>query len=146
MARPTKIVVAYDGSAHSKQALEWAIDLSRLSKGSVNTVYVAEPVHLYGVETGGAEMIIETLREVEERDQKTLQEAKAFGADRGIDIKTELLQGNIAQSIINYAKNEQADLIIAGTRGHGALDELLMGSVTRNLVSLAHIPVLVVKD
>ena len=38
------------------------------------------------------------------------------------------------------------ELIIAGTKGHGALEELLMGSVTRNLVSLAHIPVLVVKE
>jgi nucleotide-binding universal stress UspA family protein len=35
---------------------------------------------------------------------------------------------------------------VVGTKGHGVLEELLMGSVTRNLISLAHIPVLVVKD
>ena len=37
-------------------------------------------------------------------------------------------------------------MIVTGTKGHGALEEMLMGSVTRNLVSLSHIPVLVVKD
>lgn len=43
-------------------------------------------------------------------------------------------------------RNFNIDLIVTGTKGHGALAELLMGSVTRNLISLAHVPVLVVKD
>ena len=75
-----------------------------------------------------------------------IEEAKVYCENRAVNVKVELLHGNIAQSIINFAKEQQADLIIAGTKGHGALEELLMGSVTRNLVSLSHTPVLVVKD
>ena len=59
---------------------------------------------------------------------------------------TDLLQGNIAATLLEYAKDKRVDIIVAGTKGHGVLGSLLMGSVTRNLVSLAHIPVLVVKD
>ena len=75
-----------------------------------------------------------------------IEEAKVYCENRAVNVKVELLHGNIAQTIINYAKEHQMELIIAGTKGHGALEELLMGSVTRNLVSLAHIPVLVVKE
>jgi nucleotide-binding universal stress UspA family protein len=149
MTKPNKILVAYDGSSQSKKALEWAIDLSRNSNGKVIVAFVAEPVHrtpVYGIEVGSEQNIVDALKEVEGRELIILEDAKNFCISRGVDVKTELLYGNIAQTIINYAKSESADLIIAGTKGHGAVEGLLMGSVTGKLVSLAHIPVLVVKD
>ena len=88
----------------------------------------------------------EGIKEAEDKDRNTLEEAKIYCENRAVNVKTELLYGNIAETIIKYARTEQVDLIIVGTKGHGVLEELLMGSVTRNLVSLAHIPVLVVKD
>ena len=153
MARPKKILVAFDGSPHSKQALDWAIELSQLARGTVIVAYVSEPVHftsMYGGEGGSdlgkTKIVQEMLAEMEAKDKRMIEEAKVYCENRAVNVKVELLHGNIAQSIINYAKEQQADLIIAGTKGHGALEELLMGSVTRNLVSLAHIPVLVVKE
>ena len=79
-------------------------------------------------------------------DQILMDEAVATGQNRGVKVTVEHLQGNIAQEILNYAKQGNYDMIVTGTKGHGALEEMLMGSVTRNLVSLFHIPVLVVKD
>jgi len=149
MTRLNRILVAFDGSPHSKKALEWAIDLSHLAHGSIVVVYVSEPVHLtslYGFEGGNVIMLPEVIKEFEEKERKLLEEAKIYCENRAVNVKAELLQGNIAETIIKYAKSENVNLIIAGTKGHGALEELLMGSVTRNLVSLAHIPVLVVKD
>ena len=70
----------------------------------------------------------------------------AVGQRKGVAITTALLHGNVAAAIIEFSKENGVDLIVVGTKGHGVLEELLMGSVTRNLVSLAHIPVLVVKD
>ena len=149
MARPNKILVAFDGSPHSKKALEWAIDLNHYTHGSVVVVHVSEPVHLtslYGTDGSNARLLAEAIKEVEAEDRKTLEEAKIYCENRAVNVKTELLYGNIAETIIKYAQDERMDLIIAGTKGHGKLEELLMGSVTRNLVSLSHIPVLVVKD
>ena len=48
--------------------------------------------------------------------------------------------------LMSLAKENGMDMIVAGTKGHGVLEGLLMGSVTRNLVSLSPIPILVVKD
>ena len=150
MTRPKKILVAYDGSAQSKEALRWAIELSHLSGAPVIAVKVVEPVEMnraYALyEAGYGATLAERFAEMHKIDVKQMSEAVEVGRKAGIEIKTEMLRGNIGGGIIEYAKQNDVDLIVAGTKGHGALEELLMGSVTRNLVSLSHIPVLVVKE
>lgn len=150
MTRPKKILVAYDGSAQSKEALSWAIDLSILSGAPVCAVKVVDPVEMNRAyilyEAGYGATLGERFEAMRQLDEKHMQEAVKEGRSRGVTIETEMLHGNIAAVLIEYAKKHDVDLIVAGTKGHGALTELLMGSVTRNLVSLAHIPVLVVKD
>jgi len=147
MTKLKKILVAYDGSSHSKEALNWAIDLSLLSGAEVAAVKVFElGVTLDAMGEADGTTFQETLEAIRRNDRGLLDEAAATGQNRGVKVTGEILEGNPAGEIISYAKKNNFDLIIAGTKGHGALDELLMGSVTRNLVSLAHVPVLVVKD
>ena len=141
-----KILVAYDGSPHSKEALNWAIDLSLMSQAQIMAVKVFEGNQLFmAAETGGTRFL-EALEEMRREDARLMEEAAAIGESRGVKVTGEILQGNIAAEIIAFATQNHIDLIVTGTKGHGALAELLMGSVTRNLISLAHIPVLVVKD
>ena len=146
MSRMRKILVAYDGSPHSKQALNWAIDLSLLSEARVVAVKVFEGSQFLIASDTTAHKVVETLERLRREDQELLDEAVAIGKSRGVTVTGESLHGNIAEQIITYAREHGFDLIVVGTKGHGVLEELLMGSVTRNLISLAHIPVLVVKD
>ena len=146
MSRMRKILVAYDGSPHSKQALNWAIDLSLLSEARVVAVKVFEGSQFLIASDTTAHKVVETLERLRREDQELLDEAVAIGKSRGVTVTGESLHGNIAEQIISYAREHGFDLIVVGTKGHGVLEELLMGSVTRNLISLAHIPVLVVKD
>lgn len=53
--------------------------------------------------------------------------------------------GHPSQTICNVAQSEQADLIILGSHGRGAIDRVLMGSVAHGVLHRSHIPVLVVK-
>src|SRR4051812_48654560 len=50
----------------------------------------------------------------------------------------------VASAIADIARQEHADLLVTGTRGHTALGGLMVGSVTQRLLPLAHCPVLVV--
>ena len=150
MNRPKKILVAYDGSAHSKEALSWAVDLSVISGAPVIAVKVVEPVEMnraYALyEAGYGATLAERFDEMRKLDAQQMKDAMDAGKRKGVEVKTEILRGNVAAAIIDYADKNGADLIVAGTKGHGALAELLMGSVSRNLVSLSHLPVLVVKS
>jgi nucleotide-binding universal stress UspA family protein len=146
-----KILVAYDGSTQSKEALDWAIDLSLMAKAQVVVVKVTEMMDLSEMsalyEAGSGEAVVAQIEEIQKADHKLLEDAiSAVGERKGVAITTALLNGNVAAAILDYAKENAVDLIVTGTKGHGVLEELLMGSVTRNLVSLARIPVLVVKD
>ena len=149
MTRPKKIVVAYDGSVHSKEALNWAVDLSLLTGAPVIAAKVVELVEINRVDAlNHAEFganLSERFAELHEADIKQMEEAVETGRKKGVVVKPEMISGNVARSIIDYADQNGADLIIAGTKGHGALTELLIGSVVRNLLSLSDIPVLVVK-
>ncbi len=146
MSRMKKILVAYDGSPHSKQALNWALDLSLLSAAQVVAVKVFEGNQLMIAAETSCAKFLQTLETLRQEDQQLLDEAIAMGQSCGVTVVGVPLQGNIADQIITYARQHGVDLIVVGTKGHGVLEELLMGSVTRNLISLAHIPVLVVKD
>ena len=146
-----KIVVAFDGSTQSQKALDWAIDLSLLAKAQVIVVKVTEMMDLSEMselyEAGATDALVKEIEELLEADRKLMQETiVAIGERRGVVLTTALLHGNVAAAIIDFAKENDIDLIVAGTKGHGVLEELLIGSVTRNLVSLSPIPVLVVKD
>jgi len=60
------------------------------------------------------------------------------------EIRAELREGPEAESILNFAKNSQSDIIVMGTRGMGALKGLLLGSVSRKVIHYANCPVMVV--
>lgn len=151
MARIQKILVAYDGSAQSKSALDWAIDFSLMSRAHVMVAKVTEMMTLKEMsalyEAGSDASLSAYVEELQKADHKLLEEAvTALGDRKGVAITTTLLHGNVAAALLDFAGANGVDMIVVGTKGHGVLEELLMGSVTRNLVSLSRIPVLVVKD
>lgn len=145
MQQLKKILVAYDGSTHSKKALNWAIDLSLMSGAEVLAVMVFGESSIFDTAEPGASVLV-ALEEIRRDDQRMIDEAVAVGKNRGVCVKGEILEGDVAGEILTYAEQHQVDMIIAGAKGYGQLEELLIGSVTRKLVSLAHVPVVVVKD
>lgn len=144
-----KILVAYDGSEQSKEALAWAIDIACGTDAEVTAVKVFEPLPLTVLytmpEAGIASRLAEKLVELQDADAKLLEEAKEFAKTKKMEISTKILHGEAAAAILGCAKQQKADLIVAGTVGHGTLEGILVGSVTRRLVSASPIPVLVVK-
>ena len=147
MAKLQNVLVSYDGSPHSKEALHWAIYFGRHSGANITAVKVFEPFLTRPLKEAGSILpdSLDQYEQLEKQDQQLMAEAKALGREHGLRITTEILKGKVAESILNYAKQHAMDMIITGNRGHGALKQLLVGSVTRHLVSLSPMPVLVVK-
>ena len=148
MAKLQKILVAYDGSPQSKEALYWAIFFSRKIGASVSAVKVFEPLvrESNWDEVGTIpEEMFEKFAVAQKKDLQLMEAVAELGREQELEITTAVLAGHVTQTLLDYAKKNEISMIVAGTRGHGVLKQLLLGSTTHGLVSLADIPVLVVK-
>jgi nucleotide-binding universal stress UspA family protein len=134
------IVLAFDGSEYSKRALQYAKTLAERFEATLWLVHIfTHTSDLLGYEdyekyyskrkAGGQALLDEALQEL---------------SNTTLDVREELQEGPEAESILNIAKNCQADLIVMGTRGLGTLKGLLVGSVSRKVIHHSSCPVMVV--
>ncbi len=91
---------------------------------------------------------ISASREYTTHDARTKVDSLVLQArSDSVDAKGEVLDkgGSAVKMILEYAEEEDIDLIVAGTRGSGGFPKMLLGSVSSSLVSHAHCGVLVVR-
>ena len=137
------IVIAIDGSTASGEALAFGLGLARDEHAVAVIVHVAPrfdvvPTSLFGV--AGWQTLAPT-----EAERGILDDALATAASAGVRARCELLTGDPADEIVAYADAIDADLIVVGWRGHGALSSAVHGSVSRGVLNHARRPVLVVR-
>jgi len=132
------IVWATDGSSRAEQALPFAKELAKANGARLVVVHVNE--FMAG---RGAGPVIVNQDEVQAALGKQVADLKQEGLNAKLQMG-EVMAGGAAHVIAEIADKEGADLIVAGTRGHGPLSGLLLGSVTQRLLHVAHCPVLVV--
>lgn len=138
------ILIAIDGSESAHEALEFGLELAEEQGATPFIVHVAPAVEVlpYASFAGPAPTVP---HELDEQDRASLTEALETAARQGLDAKTELLVGNPADEIVAFAETINADLIVVGSRGHGALAGVLLGSVSRRVLHESRRPVLVVR-
>jgi len=87
------------------------------------------------------------LEEAKKLTEEWFSEVKSKAAKDGIKVTAETIFNitSVAESIINYASNQKADLIVKGTRGKSGLKRIVLGSVASAVVAHAACPVLVVR-
>jgi nucleotide-binding universal stress UspA family protein len=134
------IVLAYDGFEYSNRALQYAKTFAERFEATLWLVHIfTHTSDLLGYEdyrkfyakrkAGGQALLDEALQEL---------------SNTRLDVREELQEGPEAESILNIAKNCQADLIVMGTRGLGTLKGLLVGSISRKVMHHSSCPVMVV--
>jgi nucleotide-binding universal stress UspA family protein len=75
-----------------------------------------------------------------------LNKVNRKATEKNIQIKSEIIASiNIAGGIVDYAQQNNIDLIVIGTRGSSGFKKLLLGSVASDTITYAHCPVMVVK-
>ena len=131
------IVLALDGSKESRQAIPLATELARQGGGRIVIAHIQQDM---AGKSGGP--IAAKEDEIQADIRKQAEELSADGIETSVEMREVMLEG-AAHAIVEIAKGANADLIVAGTRGHSTLAGLLLGSVTQRLLHIARCPVLV---
>ena len=137
-----EIMVAIDGSDGSRAAIDEAVELAAPLGAHITFVSVRKaPSSLLGTPNYECRLA---------RDlgvaRATVDAALKQAREAGIEARGEVLEGNAVDEILSFADNCGADLIVMGSRGHGALAGALLGSVSSGVVQHANVPVLVAKQ
>ena len=136
-----RIVVALDGSDHSHRALEHAKHLAECLDATLWLVHA----FAHTSDLWGHDKFDELVTQRKTAGQDILDEARKTLGDTTFDVQEELLEGPAAEAILNVAEVRNADLIVLGTRGHGSLQGMLVGSVGNKVLQHAHCPVMLVR-
>ncbi len=138
------ILVPVDLSAESTAVCDAACELARAMGASLRLFHVVQPppvmvTEIYALDTGQAEeMLVAAERVGEER----LHELGRRCAERGVSARTLHRVGLPVPEIL--AQAAEADYIVLGSHGHGAMYDLLVGSTAHGVLRKAPCPVIVV--
>jgi nucleotide-binding universal stress UspA family protein len=137
------ILIATDGSPSAREAVEFGLELAEDQSATAVFAHVAPAVDV--VPTSGFGVTAALPHDLTDYDWSSLEQARDLAAARGIEAKIQMLRGQTADEIVAYADSIDADLIVVGSRGHGAVTSALLGSVSRGVLHEARRPVLVVR-
>ncbi len=138
-----RILVTTDGSPSSTEAVAFGVELASEHETELIFVHVVPTLDVVpssGFGIGGA-----FPHETSQRDHVLLEEAAAVASEHGVLSTTALLRGDTVDEIVAYADSHDVDLIIVGSRGHGAIVGALLGSVSRGVLAESKRPVLIVR-
>ena len=140
------IVVGVDGSPASKVAVDWAAREAAMRSVSLTLVHVIPTVRMWPEEVPTAlelERFYENQAEGFLRDARKVAEEATSGSEE-IQLDTKLLTGAVLPSLVDLSKD--AELVVVGCRGLGAIARRLLGSISWGLIHHAHCPVAVIHD
>ena len=136
------ILVGVDGSAHSKDALEWAAKEAALRHTSLTVLTVRQAVaDVWGSTSHyqGDESLTDKARVAAQAETDSV--LSTLGDARPESVTVKATQGIPAEEILNAGVD--ADMIVLGSRGGGGFARLLLGSVSSTVVEHAKVPVMI---
>ena len=135
------ILIAVDGSSHSDKALDYARGLAERFSARLLLVHVyPQTSDLLGY--SDFERLVSRRQAA---GQKIIADARRRLGEIDAAVLEDLLEGPEAEAILSAAQAHEVDLIVMGTRGRGAIEGLLFGSVSRKVTHLASCPVLLIR-
>ena len=137
----THFLVPIDGSQHSSKTLKKACELAQSANATITVLQVMEH-SVY------AEYVVEFHTwnmEFEKSQEAQFKDYAAFLNDSGVEWQRITRRGSPAHEILNYASDEQVDLIVIGNHGSSSGVRFFMGSVCDKVCNHASCDIYVVK-
>lgn len=132
-----KILIATDGSENSMNAISTGIDFAQKTGADVYAVHVI---------TTGSYYITPNFFGVEKDNIKksTTDYVEIVGNAKGIEVKSFILEGDPAEKIIDFARENNINLVVMGTLGKSGIERFLIGSVSEKVIRNSDSEVLIV--
>ncbi|ELZ94450.1 universal stress protein [Haloferax volcanii] len=134
------ILIPYDGSEGAAEVLHHASELAHWADATIHVLYVADT-------TRDSVTVIEdqTVDVLEQEGEDVVEEAAKTLETLGVSYDTDVIQGNPALTIVEYAERYGQDLVVMPTHGREGVSRYLIGSVSEEVVRLSSVPVLTVR-
>jgi nucleotide-binding universal stress UspA family protein len=137
-----RILVPTDGSPGVGDAVAEALDLAELSGGTVHGLYVVD-TRDYSTLPEAKWLTLES--ELEGQGEQAVAAVADRATEREVPVETAIERGVPHEEILEYADEQDVDVVVMGTHGRSGLDRFLIGSVTEKVVRSADVPVLTVR-
>lgn len=137
-----RIVCGFDLSEASLPALEFAYSIAQEGDGDLTIVHVLEWPHQ---PLATRPFVAPEYSQAIERDAAARLQGLVADPQDGRRATTRLEHGKAYREILRVAADERADLLVLGVHGRNALDVMLFGSTTNQIVRRATCPVLTVR-
>ena len=139
-----KILLAVDGSAYTKKMLAYlATHEALLSPAHDYTIFTVQAALPPRARAAVGKEVVQSY--YAEESEKVLAPVAKFLTRHGIQAKLSWKAGHAGESIAKLAEDGQFDLLVMGSHGHSALANLVMGSVTTQVLAHCKVPVLLVR-
>jgi nucleotide-binding universal stress UspA family protein len=134
------ILIPYDGSEGAAEVIHHASEITHWADATIHVLYVADTTRDSVTVIKG-----QTVDALEQEGQDVVEEAAKTLETLGVSYDTDVVQGNPAPTIVDYAERYDQDLIVMPTRGREGVSRYLLGSVSEKVVRLSSVPVLTVR-
>ena len=131
------VLVPYDGSDRSEQALAAAVDT--FPDAAIVALHVVEPVTAYMGPAYGGQQHEQAIADAEE-------ELSAAVEGLGRTVETAVVTGRPVHEIVRYAEENGVTHIVMGSHGRDGAQRLLLGSVAETVLRRASVPVTIVRE
>lgn len=141
-----KILLAVDGSACSEKAVNFVVNsMDWYAQPPEITLITVDEIGL-GAERARATLGNEAVENYyREQRKNSLEPAEKILRGKNVTYKTIYAAGDVAGQIKAHAEECKADLIVMGSRGHGGIAGIVMGSVATKVLATSKIPIIVIR-
>lgn len=138
------ILVAVDLSPASEKVVAAAGRVAKLTGASVYVLHAAEPEPDFVGYDAGPEVVRTQVAQELRREHRGVQALAENLRKADLDATALLVRGPTVETTLKEAEKLEAELIVVGTHGHGAVYDVLIGSYSAGIIRQSKLPVLVV--
>jgi len=139
-----RALVAIDFSDKTDDVVQWALTLASQHEAQLVLVHIANPDPDFVGYGPGPQSIRDHTADGFHDERSRLEELAQSLTNAGITVRWHCLQGPVIEALIRKASEDDVDLIVIGSHGHGELYRAVLGSTSEGVVLQADCPVMVV--